>query len=1257
MAWELSKENVQPLKKGRNADLLNTALECQTEKRNVPKLLEERRALLQAIASYCGDDPLRPWLRYIKWVKESYPSSTHTELLPVLEECTRTFQKDGRYADDIRYLRVWIHYADCCAEPREIFQFLEANSIGQSHALFYEAYATFLELKRNYALANDIYSLGRSRSAEPTTRLSSMHKSFEERMAKRIQRKLQEGDEDAANPLGAPAFPAARTAFGNAVPLDSTGSGRAIARRGPPLKGSSTLNTGKEPRKMAGADLNVYVDPEFNDGGKEAPSVSQAGGLPAGLGSGTWTTLGSQAQRKKENTQAPSQWTNVKIPQRRADMKPPQPALEVFLDEEFSRADANPARVGQKAPPAQASLRMRLESADMPKSKVENLKQRPLMNFSNHNPVPARHLAPLVPALPSRGGALDLPPTAPEFRSTAAMLDPCSRSLGTLPPISVHSALRNDTSGRGPDPADPALDLPRPASTSEACPAEEVEVSFEETRLLQYEKRRMGQDNDGAEGSNAHGLGEPGTKGSATNSRQTGPELEDGIKAETDWNASIHSNGAQDEKAALQAGKSGNVLPSSGEAAEEKEVDHKHQASPPSLAGQECGQLEGGSSEAGRENLRTSCVPVQKQLGVAGEGRSLGAARENQMTVRHWQTCSPGKPGQCLAEVGPKRLHGLPADEVPQATAGFHKQQNAAPNQEAPETTGENKLVSKEDLINVMVDCEPKVHASKGTQLPADLKPRAEVPHAAQGLYRDGEETIALRKLGAGPLPLEQLDVASDDEEDHGPREGRHLALVDPTVNTKAALADIMSMFNKPLPCEQHPRKQASQSPALSAPLSDRGNGLSDAFEVFEDETTTVFEAAGGKGGAALILPYEDTDARGSPESAGKLRGLHFPAAAQAGTLQQKEDAWQDEEDLGFGFGANSENCPPAGRPRGLAPLPARTLDDLGVQQGVLQPLSKERARVLNVEIAQLGNGAHEGDDAADDFVIRTNIRSPSPLQEAAQPGRQHDEAESRTPAAPVILDPWNASLVSDLLEQLDPPLEEYEGYVACNSDPLEALSHLKRRSKKEHPLYLDLGADSFMVRSCIGAGAFARIFRAYRRTEDDTTEGDFDASISDDEAAYALKVQEPPCPWEFYVYRQVQHRVPKQKSLYFAQCHGMYVAPSCSLLLCELHDRGTLQDVVNAHLAKGQKMDELLCIFYTIEMLAMLETLHDAQIIHGDFKPDNLLLRDDDSAAWEPWTKAKPGCWAQKVCETQPSCLEPVRAGAHKLIAASLRV
>jgi checkpoint serine/threonine-protein kinase len=120
--------------------------------------------MIEAIDEYEGDDPLEPWLEYIMWVRDAFPSGgIQSELLPLLEACTRTFQTDERYRSDLRYLRVWVQYADCCTEPKDIYAFLEANSIGQDHALYYEAFATYLEIHKNYKRANEIFELGIAR--------------------------------------------------------------------------------------------------------------------------------------------------------------------------------------------------------------------------------------------------------------------------------------------------------------------------------------------------------------------------------------------------------------------------------------------------------------------------------------------------------------------------------------------------------------------------------------------------------------------------------------------------------------------------------------------------------------------------------------------------------------------------------------------------------------------------------------------------------------------------------------------------------------------------------------------------------------------------------------------------------------------------------------------------------------------------------------------------------------------------------------
>lgn len=86
--WELFKENVRPLKRGRNISILNNALKSHTDNHVKKSLLEDRRfsafylpftpmvlvafslsvlhysfrKLIEAIHDYKGDDPLQPWL-------------------------------------------------------------------------------------------------------------------------------------------------------------------------------------------------------------------------------------------------------------------------------------------------------------------------------------------------------------------------------------------------------------------------------------------------------------------------------------------------------------------------------------------------------------------------------------------------------------------------------------------------------------------------------------------------------------------------------------------------------------------------------------------------------------------------------------------------------------------------------------------------------------------------------------------------------------------------------------------------------------------------------------------------------------------------------------------------------------------------------------------------------------------------------------------------------------------------------------------
>ncbi|KAG9134235.1 hypothetical protein Leryth_019177 [Lithospermum erythrorhizon] len=171
------KENVRPLKRGRKIDLLNHALKSTTDVKIKKGLIEKRRNLIQEIDQYQGDDPLQPWLDCIKWVQESFPQGGDCSgLIVIYEQCVRTFWHDDRYKNDLRYLKVWLEYAENCHDAEVIYSFIEANKIGLAHSPFYIAYALHMEKKNKIKTANEIFNRGIAVHAQPAEKLEEAYK-------------------------------------------------------------------------------------------------------------------------------------------------------------------------------------------------------------------------------------------------------------------------------------------------------------------------------------------------------------------------------------------------------------------------------------------------------------------------------------------------------------------------------------------------------------------------------------------------------------------------------------------------------------------------------------------------------------------------------------------------------------------------------------------------------------------------------------------------------------------------------------------------------------------------------------------------------------------------------------------------------------------------------------------------------------------------------------------------------------------------
>ncbi|KAL0885555.1 hypothetical protein Bca101_009538 [Brassica carinata] len=221
--------------------------------------------------------------------------------------------------------------------------------------------------------------------------------------------------------------------------------------------------------------------------------------------------------------------------------------------------------------------------------------------------------------------------------------------------------------------------------------------------------------------------------------------------------------------------------------------------------------------------------------------------------------------------------------------------------------------------------------------------------------------------------------------------------------------------------------------------------------------------------------------------------------------------------------------------------------------------------------------------------------------------------------AETLYVNPWETSTVNDLIHKIKPQLVKYDGYYASNKAfPAKAnLSTLQNFSRNK---IIDIGGRKYQIKGCAGQGGFAQVFKACIDNNPDEI--------------VALKVQKPPFPWEFHMYRQLDRRIPENQRSSFGLAQRVHMYSDCSILVCDYLSHGTLQDVINSYVVVGKSMEEVLCMYYTIEMLYMLETLHSVGIIHGDFKPDNLLIQYPPKNLTEKGFHEKTGSWSnQGLC------------------------
>ncbi|GFH23304.1 BUB1 N-terminal domain-containing protein [Haematococcus lacustris] len=269
-AWELAKENCVPVRSGRNKAALSELQADPADTTAKLALQLKRKELWQEVCDYKGNDPLEPWQRFIKWTQE-HKAGNKADLQKLYEQCTSALLKLPRYNDDIRFLRIWIQYADCLPDPNDVFLFLKDKGLGLQFALFHEAYATFFELRGNCSAAD---------AASQATGASAAK-------AQRIQRRIQE-DGSTADPPAAADGPV-RASLAPLVPLPGagaargslpTGTGSASALVLPPHLRAQAASSSRDSRPLAaGSSLLGVSRPAADVSSLAAAGMRQGTGL------------------------------------------------------------------------------------------------------------------------------------------------------------------------------------------------------------------------------------------------------------------------------------------------------------------------------------------------------------------------------------------------------------------------------------------------------------------------------------------------------------------------------------------------------------------------------------------------------------------------------------------------------------------------------------------------------------------------------------------------------------------------------------------------------------------------------------------------------------------------------------------------------------------------------------------------------------------------------------------------------------------
>ncbi|CCE65137.1 hypothetical protein TPHA_0J03180 [Tetrapisispora phaffii CBS 4417] len=208
-----------------------------------------------------------------------------------------------------------------------------------------------------------------------------------------------------------------------------------------------------------------------------------------------------------------------------------------------------------------------------------------------------------------------------------------------------------------------------------------------------------------------------------------------------------------------------------------------------------------------------------------------------------------------------------------------------------------------------------------------------------------------------------------------------------------------------------------------------------------------------------------------------------------------------------------------------------------------------------------------------------------------------------------LIINPLSIELRTQLLSKLTLPLKSYQTFYDYKQ-PLKMSAFLKNIhrlsiSENKNPIVdFKKTGDLYCIRGKLGEGGYATVYLAESSTG----------------RLNALKVEKPASKWEYYILKQIEKRLKGDSILRsIIQVNSLHCFTDESYLVLKYADQGTLLDLINHYKNKVNQskdigINEILCMFFTVELIKVITKLHSIDIIHGDIKPDNCMIRFEKS-------------------------------------------